>query len=474
VIGERREIHVSSIVVCGGSVIGLSVASMLSQDGHDVTVLEADADDAPASADDAWSSWSRRGVAQFHQPHSLFPRFRAITEAELPGLMGQLESSGCVWVDLLEAPPPVVAAAGPRPGDERFRFVTGRRPVIESAVAAYSRQQSGLTLRRGVRVAGLLTGATVLAHTAHVVGVRTTEGEEILADLVVDAMGRRSPSVAWLSELGGTPQVESADRGFVYYTRYFAGPSRPIRRAPGLTPIGSFSILTLLGDNDTWSVTMFGPIRDVPLKSLRDPGVFNRVVAACPLQAHWLDGDPITDVLPMAGVVDSYRRFVVDGQPVVTGFAAVGDAWACTNPSAGRGLSVGIIHAQSLRRVVRRYLDQPGELSLAWDAETEEHAAPWYWSQINADQARFAEMTACREGTAPPAPDPTMARFMTAVGTDPDVFRGLIEIVGCLAHPREVLERPEIQAALARVDLGDGMPAFPGPDRGHLLELLST
>src|SRR3712207_9590605 len=53
--------------------------------------------------------------------------------------------------------------------------------------------------------------------------------------------------------------------------------------------------------------------------SVRDPGIHARVVAACPRHAHWLDGRPITGVLPMAGILDCHRRFIIDGEPVVTG-----------------------------------------------------------------------------------------------------------------------------------------------------------
>ncbi len=250
-------------------------------------------------------------------------------------------------------------------------------------------------------------------------GVRSTGGEEIHADLVVDATGRRSPSASWLAELGAKePYVESEDCGFVYYTRYFTGPTRPKRIGGGLTPFGSFSLLTLDGDNDTWSVTVFALSGDPPLKMFRFADRFHRVVQACPLHAHWVDGEPVTDVLPMAGVLDRYRRFVVDGRPIVTGYAAVGDAWACTNPSAGRGISVGMIHAQLLRKAVREHLEDPGRFAEAWHEYTEEGVQPFYRDQIEADRTRLAEMNAIRQGVEPAPRTGPMARLIAAGSSD--------------------------------------------------------
>ena len=145
---------------------------------------------------------------------------------------------------------------------------------------------------------------------------------------------------------------------------------------------------------------------------------------ACPFHAHWLAGEPITDVLTMAGVLDRYRRFVVDDVPVATGVVAVGDAWSCTNPSAGRGMSVGLVHAQALRDTVRATIDDAEELVRAFDAVTQEKVAPFYFNQIAADRTRIAEMDALREGRDPPAPDPTMAAMGIAMMYDADVFRG--------------------------------------------------
>ena len=115
----------ANIVVCGGSVIGLTAAMLLARDGHDVTVLERDPAEVPSSWEEAWDTWDRPGVPQFHQPHNLFPRYRKILDEELPDVLDGLVANGGTWVNFVGQPAAVHhrprAAARRRPAPLRDR-----------------------------------------------------------------------------------------------------------------------------------------------------------------------------------------------------------------------------------------------------------------------------------------------------------------------------------------------------------------
>jgi 2-polyprenyl-6-methoxyphenol hydroxylase-like FAD-dependent oxidoreductase len=467
------------IVLIGGGFCGLTTALLLARDGHEVTVLERDARPVPDSCVTAWDDWDRKGVAQFRQPHNLMPGLRLLFEKELPEVNDGLARAGASRFDLIDPIPPFLPDRNPRPIDQTLWTLTARRPVGEWVLASLAQQTPRVSIKRGVKVTGLTTRPRTASGIPHVTGVRTQDGENISGDLVVDATGRQSRCAEWLEGVGARRMYEEqADSGFAYYTRYFRG-TPPQRRSATLTAIGTISILTLPGDNDTWSVTVFCASGDQPLKALRHQPTWTRVVQACPLHAHWLDGEPLTDVLAMAGVVDRYRRLVVDGVPVATGIVAIADAWGCTNPSAGRGLTVGALHGRCLRDVLRDSTLDPRTLSERFDEVTEAEIAPWYRAQMAVDKARFAEMQALRDDRAPEPPADDLARriltLFSVMGADADLFRNALEYIGTITPIQQILARPEVieRVRVARERTkGAPPPRAPGPNRAQLLDLV--
>jgi 2-polyprenyl-6-methoxyphenol hydroxylase-like FAD-dependent oxidoreductase len=466
------------IAILGAGVCGLATGMLLARDGHDVAVLERDAAPLPAPRDDAWERWTRSGVAQFRQPHYLHPRVRHVLDAELPDVRDALVAAGALRFDTLRSGPPSLARFDRHPDDERFVTLTARRATLEHVIARAATAEPRLEVRRGTGASGLVTRGR--SAVPHVVGIRTEAGEELRADLVVDATGRRSPLPRWLEEAGAAPLHEEAEpSGFVYYTRYFRSShgNGPQPRDRLLAPVGSLSILTLPADNGTWSVTLFGSSGDRPLTQLRDAERWTAVVAAFPLHAHWLDGEAITDILPMAGILDRHRRLAPDGRPVVTGLAVVADAWACTNPSLGRGIALGLLHATRLRDVVRTGLADPRAFALAWARVTETELTPWYQATVVADRARLADIDAARAGSAPARPaDPAAAlvvAFGRAMAHDPDVFRAYMEVAGCLTLPRAVFARPGFAEHVLEVAGRHEVAPPPGPTRDELLRLIA-
>jgi 2-polyprenyl-6-methoxyphenol hydroxylase-like FAD-dependent oxidoreductase len=467
----------SKIIVLGAGVCGLAAGTMLRRDGHDVTILERDPEPAPRSAAQAWDRWARDGVVQFRQPHFLLPRGRMLMEEMVPDVAVALQDAGGLRFDLLSLMPPSIADRTPRAEDERFQTITARRPVLEQVLSRAAHAEPGLEIRRGVHVRELVVRG--YDGTPHVSGVRTGAGERLRADLVVDATGRGSDLTRWLAQAGIGPAIEEVeDSGFLYYTRYFRarGAGMPAFRAPIVTDIGTFSVLTLPADNDTWSVTLFTSAGDQPLKRLRDADVWTAVVSACPAHKQWLDGEPITGVLPMAGVVDRFRRLLVDGRPVATGLVAVGDAMACTNPSGGRGMTLGLLGVWHLRDVIRSHLESPHRLAETWDDVAQTELTPWYRETVDEDRARFAEIEALRRG-AQPAPPTGFAllqrALLVALLRDPDAFRAAVASRACITRLEETFADRGFVEHILEIARDSDPPPRPGPNRTQLLSLLA-
>ena len=468
----------NDIVIIGGGMCGLLTGMLLADDGHKVTVLERDLAEPPDIATESWAEWERSSVRQFRLGHFFLPRFRIELEANLPRVIEALVDAGALVANPIEDIP-ADFSGGVQPDDDRFRAVTGRRPVVEAVVAGCAAETERLTVRRGVTVAKLLAEESM---PVHITGVESEEGERFMADLVVDASGRNSGLPRLLKAVGAAEVTEEVDdSGFVYFGRNFRSGdgSVPPIVGGGLQPYGSISTLTLAADNGTWQVVIVASGRDAPIRKVRSAEVFDELWSSFPLVAHWLDGEPLSDdVVMMANLEDRIRRFVVDGAPVATGLAPVGDSWACTNPSVGRGASMAVIHAVALRDLVRERspMDDPTAWSLAWDQRTRETVEPYYRETLSADRHRLAEIEAVIADETYESDDPAH-RFSEALPVaamkDPTVLRAYLDSFMLIRPLAELMADDQLVARTLELAANDGEPQPKlGLDRGELLALL--
>jgi flavin-dependent dehydrogenase len=451
---------------------------LLARDRHEVIVVERDpaAPPPPADADTAWNEWQRRGVNQFRLPHFMLPRWWQQVREQLPEVGGALRVAGSRRLNVIDMLP--VERRGPiRPGDERFDTVTARRPVLEAVLSATA-EAAGVTIRRGITVIGLTTGGRT--RVPRVTGVLTADGAAMPADLVVDCGGRRSALGSWLQAAGArAPVEERSDSGFVYYGRHFRSRTGelPAALANLLQNYDSLSAITLPGDNGTWSVVLATASRDKALRGLREPARWHAAAARYPLIAHWAHGEPISGVDVMAGIEDRYRRLVAGGEPVATGVVAVGDAWACTNPSVGRGASMAMIHAGLLRDLLRE--TDPADhdkLARRFDEASTQVVEPLYRATVWNDRHRLAEMAADAAGTAYRTDDPrwSMSKALFAAGlVDPDLARGYASIAAFIATPDEVLGGAGVVDRVRALGIGAPQYPLPGATRGELLAAIA-
>jgi hypothetical protein len=180
----------------------------------------------------------------------------------------------------------------------------------------------------------------------------------------------------------------------------------------------------------------------------------------------------------MSGLLDRRRSLVIDGEPVATGVVAVGDAWASTNPSLGRGSTMGLAHACILRDVLRAVgHDAPVVFARCFAEATASGIGGLFEATRGYDRHRLAEVAADIAGV-PYRPEgdawPRLSAFDAAAQVDPDALRAFRMVAELLAPAEEALAVPGLEAKIARI--GGPAPRYPadGPSRAALLAALGA
>ena len=160
------------VVIAGAGIAGLTTALALARDGHAVTVVERDLTAMPATADDAFSAWARRGAPQVRHSHAFLARLRNLLQDRAPDVLEHLLAAGATEIRFTDHLPETLTDHAPRPGDDELVALACRRTTFEWVLRERALSRPGVALRDGVDVVGLdVTGGT----RPRVVGARVRD-----------------------------------------------------------------------------------------------------------------------------------------------------------------------------------------------------------------------------------------------------------------------------------------------------------
>lgn len=482
------------VVVVGGGVAGLASALALARQDHAVTVIERDDTPMPASADAAFA-WDRRGAPQVRHSHAFLARLYGLLKHGYPDIFDALLAEGATEMRFGDDLPPTMVDFQRQPDDDDLVMLACRRTTFEWVLRRAVLAEPGVTVRTGVGVTGVLAESTSAGVVPRITGVRLDDGGEVSADLTVAAAGRRSALPEWLEAAGSAPVPDEVDdTGIVYFSRWYRltpDAEYPPRSGPIGGDLGYLKYGVFAGDNRTFSVTLATPVADDELRKLLvDPAVFDLCASQLVATAPWLDGraEPIVDdVFVMAGLLNRWRQFVIDGQPVATGFIPVGDAVLCTNPLYGRGCSTGFWGAQLMADAVEAHPGDTAEMLITYDRSLRSEIYPWYRSGVDQDHEARRVAAALLKGEDPDGDASDQRRFMRgvfrdgllpALRSDAVVLRAFFRTFNLLSSPDAMIKDTDIGSRVFAVwqDRDNRPPEPPlGPrNRARLLELIGA
>jgi len=429
-------------IVIGAGMGGLSAARAVSDFFEQVVVLERDT--LPTNP------IHRMGTPQSQHVHALLTSGLNALRALFPSFEQDLIRAGAVPLKV------ALDVRLERPGFDPFPqrdlgwlVYSMSRPLLEHTVRRQLHEYPNITVRQRCRAESVSTTAD--GGRVRAVQCKTRDGtsEVLPADMVIDASGRGSPTLAVLRSLGGPPPEETVIGVDCHYTTALIPipPTAPTDWKGVFTfpeaPTSTSGALMLPIEGNRWIVGLGGQHgASAPAEwegflrfaeQLRTPTVYDAIKHAAPPER-----------LPQFGFPESVWRHFERLPDLPTGLLPLGDSICRFNPIYGQGMSVATHEALALHRLLnsRRVLGDPlvGLSGAFFEEALALIDAPW------AIAASLDFVYPQTRGQRPPDFENTLkfGRALNRIAAlDPAVHKLTLEVQHLL-KPRSALRTPEL------------------------------
>ena len=339
----------SDVLILGASIAGLATALFAAKSGLQVQILEQDPNSHPNNVDDCLINWIRRKVPQFGMGHAFHGLGRSILRKRAPEVLGELLDNGALELRHYERIPHVERLKS----DEDFCAIMMRRPFFEWHLRQAVLREQKVEFVSPCRAENISFSPTTFSK------VKCSNKREFIAPWIVDATGRRSFLSQQLSSVKNiTTPIETEKIPSKYAAVHFKFHKLSSQPAGDwiFGPTGDLGFIRyslLPEDNGYFVLTLNVTSNDLSFSTLSKYNEWMKIASQFTDLFCWIDpsiSERQTSVFRMANIQNQIFDFRKINFDSLSSFVPIGDAFCVTNPTQGWGMSLALLHADTVVR----------------------------------------------------------------------------------------------------------------------------